>query len=50
MWHGARLEAEVLLGTLLDRVERVELDGQPQRELSNWLMGWRHLPVTVVPR
>jgi len=46
----ARLEAEVLLGTLLDRVERVELDGQPQRELSNWLMGWRHLPVTVVPR
>jgi cytochrome P450 len=46
----ARLEAEIVLGTLMDRVQRVELDGEPQRELSNWLLGWRHLPVRVVPR
>jgi cytochrome P450 len=46
----ARLEAEVLISTLLDRVERIELAGPPTRELSNWLLGWRHLPVTVTPK
>jgi 4-methoxybenzoate monooxygenase (O-demethylating) len=46
----ARLEAEVVMSTLLDRVERIELDGEPTRELNNWLFGWRNLPVVVVPR
>lgn len=46
----ARLEAEVVMSTLLKHVERIELVGEPTRELNNWLLGWRHLPVEVVPR
>lgn len=46
----ARLEAEVVITALLDSVQRIELDGEPVRELNNSLCGWRHLPVTVVPR
>lgn len=46
----ARLEADVLVSTLLDRVATIELAGEPVRELSNWLFGWRRLPVTVVPK
>ena len=46
----ARLEAEVVLTALIDRVERIELSGEPVPELNNWLLGLRHLPVTVTPR
>jgi 4-methoxybenzoate monooxygenase (O-demethylating) len=46
----ARLEAEVVLTTLLDRVATIEIDGDVVPELNNWLHGLRHLPVRVTPR
>lgn len=45
----ARVEAEVLLTTLLNRVEHIELNGPPQRKLNNTLRAWDNLPVTVHP-
>lgn len=46
----ARLEAEVVLAALIERVERIEICGDQVPELNNWLYGLRHLPVTVTPR
>jgi cytochrome P450 len=46
----ARLEAEVVLQTLIERVERIEISGEQEPELNNWLYGLRRLPVTVKPR
>jgi 4-methoxybenzoate monooxygenase (O-demethylating) len=44
----ARLEGGLLLTALAQRVERIELAGQPQRRLNNTLRAWHHLPVKVV--
>jgi cytochrome P450 len=46
----ARLEAEVVLAALIERVERIDITGEQVPELNNWLYGLRHLPVTVTPR
>lgn len=46
----ARLEAEVVLTTLLDRAAAIEIVGDVVPELNNWLHGLRHLPVRVTPR
>jgi cytochrome P450 len=46
----ARLESEVLLTALLDRVAAIEITANPVPELNNWLHGLRHLPVRVTPR
>src|SRR4029078_1535613 len=46
----ARLEAEVVLHTLIERVERIEICGEQETALNNWLYGLRRLPVTVTPR
>ncbi len=46
----ARLEAELVLTALIERVERIEICGAQEPELNNWLYGLRHLPVTVTPR
>lgn len=43
----ARLEAEVVLGALLKRVERIELAGVPTRRLNNTLRGFTSLPLSV---
>ena len=43
----ARLEAEVVLAALIERVDRIEICGEQMPELNNWLYGLRHLPVTV---
>jgi len=43
----ARLEAEIILTALAQRVERIEITGQPQRRLNNTLRAWNSLPVTV---
>ena len=43
----ARLEAELVLGALLRRVERIELAGEPVRRLNNTLLGFSSLPVRV---
>lgn len=44
-----RMQATTILGALARRVERIEMAGQPRRRLSNTLLAWQSLPVTVYP-
>ncbi len=44
----ARVEAEIVLTALAQRVERIELTSQPQRRPNNTLRAWSSLPVTVL--
>ena len=44
----ARLEAEVLLTSLVERVERIELVGNPKWRLNNTLHGLDRLPIRLV--
>ncbi len=46
----ARLEIEVILSVLAARVERIELDGTPQRLIHNTLRAFTSLPVRMVAR
>jgi cytochrome P450 len=41
----ARLEAELVLGALAQRADRIEIAGKPQYSLNNWLRGLSSLPV-----
>ncbi|MEZ5311030.1 MAG: cytochrome P450 [Microthrixaceae bacterium] len=43
----ARLELRVLFGEMVDRYDRIELSGQPDRLRSNFLNGVKHLPVRL---
>ena len=43
----ARLEAQVLLASLLEHVERIELIGEPEWRLNNTLHGVDRLPVRL---
>jgi cytochrome P450 len=45
----ARVEVEILLTALVERVERIELAGKPQRKPNNTMRSWSSLPVTVYP-
>ncbi len=45
----ARVEAEIVLTALAQRVEQIEITGQPQRRPNNTLRAWGSLPVTVHP-
>ena len=45
----ARMEMRLVSRGLLDRVERIELDGPPERTRSNKHAGFRHLPVRFAP-
>lgn len=45
----ARIEAEVLLATLVRRVERIEITGPLRRRPNNTLFAWSSLPVTIWP-
>jgi cytochrome P450 len=47
--HLARLELRVYLEELTDRVERIELAGDPVRLRSNFTNGLKRLPVRVTP-
>lgn len=42
----ARIEGETLLGALARKVGRIELDGEPQRDLNNTIRSFASLPVT----
>jgi cytochrome P450 len=42
----ARIEGEVVLGTLARKVGRIELNGEPQRHLNNTIRSFVSLPVT----
>ncbi len=45
--HLARLELRVYLEELVDRVERIELAGDPVRQRTNFTNGLKRLPVRV---
>ena len=45
--HLARLEMRILFEALLDRVERVELAGEPRRATSTFVGGLKSLPLRV---
>mgnify|MGYP003348126186 CR=1 FL=1 len=44
----ARLEIRLVFEGLLDRVERVESAGDPERTRSNKHAGYRHAPVRLI--
>jgi cytochrome P450 len=46
--HLARLEMRILFETLLDRIERVELAGEPKRAKSTFVGGLKTLPLRFV--
>jgi 4-methoxybenzoate monooxygenase (O-demethylating) len=45
----ARLEAEMMLGALAERVKRFDIVGEPKRKLNNTLRSLATLPVEVTP-
>jgi|HubBroStandDraft_1064217.scaffolds.fasta_scaffold23001_3 cytochrome P450 len=45
----ARLEGQAVLQALVDKVDTVELVGQPVRNVNNLISAWATLPVTVTP-
>ena len=45
----ARLEVRTFLAALAQRVERVELVGEPRRVRSNFINGLKELPIRLVP-
>jgi cytochrome P450 len=45
----ARLEAEMMLGALAERVKRIDIVGEPKRKLNNTLRSLATLPVEVTP-
>lgn len=45
----ARMEGEIVLNALAERVERLELAGPPERRLNNTLRGLSRLPLAVTP-
>ncbi|MHB8341671.1 MAG: cytochrome P450, partial [Mycobacteriales bacterium] len=47
--HLAKLEIQVMLRTLVERVERVELAGDVRRLRSNFINGIKEMPVRLVP-
>ena len=47
--HLARLEMRILFETLLDRIETIELAGEPRRAKSTFVGGLKTLPVKLTP-
>jgi 4-methoxybenzoate monooxygenase (O-demethylating) len=43
----ARLEGEVVLAALAQKVDRIEITGEPERRLNNTLRGLKRLPVAL---
>jgi hypothetical protein len=46
----ARMEGEIVLKALAERIERLELAAPPVRRLNNTLRGLASLPLSVAPR
>jgi hypothetical protein len=46
----ARLEGELVLTALAQRVSAIEPDGEAVQRLNNTLRGWQSLPVRVRPK
>ena len=45
----ARLETQAVLRSLLRHVDRIELDGVPERAVNNVVQRFERLPVRLVP-
>jgi 4-methoxybenzoate monooxygenase (O-demethylating) len=45
----ARIEADVILKSLLSRVKSIEVAGEPRRRLNNTLHAWATFPVRIKP-
>jgi len=45
----ARLEGEVMLTALAQRIAKIEISGEPKRRFNNTLRGLDSLPVTITP-
>ena len=48
--HLAKIEVKVVLEELLPYLDRLELDGPPDRLRSNFFCGVKRLPVRLAPR
>ena len=48
--HIARLEARTLLRALVERVEKIELVGEPRRALNYQAFGHEYVPVRLTPK
>ena len=46
----AELQLRVLWEEILQRFERIEVVGEPERVVSNFVKGYTSLPVVVHPR
>ncbi|SEJ98994.1 Cytochrome P450 [Sphingobium sp. AP50] len=46
----SRMEADILLGMLADRVAKILPAGEPEPFITNAISSWRTLPVELVPR
>lgn len=47
--HVARLEAASLLKALVPKIERIEFSTPPERGINNTLLGWKTLPLKLIP-
>ncbi|MFG3619399.1 cytochrome P450 [Nocardia sp. NPDC047654] len=45
----ARLETQAILAALLERVERIEITGRPQRAMNNIIHRFENLPLQLIP-
>jgi cholest-4-en-3-one 26-monooxygenase len=46
----ARLEIRVMFDAILDRLDDIELDGDPKRLRSNFINGIKHLPISFAAK
>lgn len=47
--HVARLEASCVMEAIIERVERIEFTAPPERKINNTLIGWKSLPIRLIP-
>jgi hypothetical protein len=47
--HVARLEASCVMEAIIERVERIEFASVPERQINNTLLGWKSLPIRLIP-
>jgi len=46
----ARMEAESVLRAVAEKVQSIELIGEPQRKINHWLRGYDHMPMRITPK
>lgn len=46
----ARMEAESVLRAVAEKVQFIELIGEPQRKINHWLRGYDYMPMRITPK